>query len=130
MCWTDASSPAKAQRAKPCELDQECAPNVPPTAQARGLALHDIDGRSLPPPPLTHLQRLEAGGTHNLREVVAEVARLIADAGPIVIVSVILSFRAERQLARQPCAPGNFVGVFVDAPLDECKRRGHKAPYS
>jgi bifunctional enzyme CysN/CysC len=64
----------------------------------------------------------------NIRRV-AEVARLMADAGLIVIVSFISPFRAERELARSLMAPGEFVEVFVDTPFEECARRDPKGLY-
>jgi len=65
----------------------------------------------------------------NVRRV-AEVARLMVDAGLIVIVSLISPFRAERQLARECFAPGEFIEVFVDASLQECERRDPKGLYA
>jgi bifunctional enzyme CysN/CysC len=65
----------------------------------------------------------------NIRRV-AEVARLMADAGLIVIVSFISPFRAERQLARDLMKKGEFVEVFVDTPFEECVRRDPKGLYA
>jgi bifunctional enzyme CysN/CysC len=47
----------------------------------------------------------------------------MVDAGLIVIVSLISTFRAERQMARERFGPGEFIEVFVDAPLAEWWRR-------
>lgn len=71
----------------------------------------------------------EADRVENIRRV-AEVARLMADAGLIVIVSFISPFRAERRMARSLFAPGEFVEIFVDAPLEECERRDPKGLYA
>jgi bifunctional enzyme CysN/CysC len=65
----------------------------------------------------------------NIRRV-AEVARLMADAGLIVLVSFISPFRAERQMARELLPEGEFVEVFVDTPFDECARRDPKGLYA
>lgn len=65
----------------------------------------------------------------NIRRV-AEVARLMVDAGLIVLVSFISPFRAERDLARQLFAPGEFIEVHVDAALAECERRDTKGLYA
>jgi bifunctional enzyme CysN/CysC len=65
----------------------------------------------------------------NIRRV-AEVARLMADAGLIVLVSFISPFRAERQMARELLEEGEFVEVFVDTPFDECARRDPKGLYA
>ena len=64
----------------------------------------------------------------NIRRV-AEVARLMADAGLIVLVSFISPFRAERQMARERFEPGEFVEVFVDVPLEVAEARDVKGLY-
>nr|WP_305806153.1 sulfate adenylyltransferase subunit CysN [Stenotrophomonas sp. YIM B06876] len=64
----------------------------------------------------------------NIRRV-AEVARLMADAGLIVLVSFISPFRAERQMARERFAEGEFIEVFVDVPLAVAEARDVKGLY-
>jgi adenylyl-sulfate kinase len=64
----------------------------------------------------------------NVRRV-AEVARLMADAGLTVLVSLISPFRAERQMARSLLAPGEFVEIFVDTPLSVAEARDPKGLY-
>jgi bifunctional enzyme CysN/CysC len=64
----------------------------------------------------------------NIRRV-TEVARLMADAGLIVLVSFISPFRAERAMARARMAPGEFFEVFIDTPLAEAERRDVKGLY-
>lgn len=64
----------------------------------------------------------------NIRRVI-EVARLLADAGLIVLVSFISPFRAERQLARERLGADEFLEIFVDASLAECERRDPKGLY-
>jgi len=64
----------------------------------------------------------------NIRRV-AEVARLMVDAGLIVLVSFISPFRSERRMARELFAPGEFYEVFVDTPLAEAERRDVKGLY-
>ncbi len=64
----------------------------------------------------------------NIRRV-AEVARLMADAGLIVLVSFISPFRAERQMARERFEPGEFIEVFVDVPLEVAEARDVKGLY-
>ncbi len=64
----------------------------------------------------------------NIRRV-AEVARLMVDAGLIVLVSFISPFRAERQMARERFAPGEFVEIFVDVPLEVAESRDVKGLY-
>ncbi|WP_369915823.1 sulfate adenylyltransferase subunit CysN [Xanthomonas sp. NCPPB 3005] len=65
----------------------------------------------------------------NIRRV-AEVARLMADAGLIVLVSFISPFRAERRMARERFAEGEFVEVFVDVPLHVAEARDVKGLYA
>ncbi|WP_353646442.1 sulfate adenylyltransferase subunit CysN [Mesorhizobium sp. WSM2239] len=65
----------------------------------------------------------------NIRRV-AEVARLMVDAGLIVLVSFISPFRAERRMAREIVAEGEFVEVFVDTPFEECAARDPKGLYA
>jgi bifunctional enzyme CysN/CysC len=64
----------------------------------------------------------------NIRRV-AEVAKLMADAGLIVLVSFISPFRDERRMARELMEEGEFIEIFVDTPLDECARRDPKGLY-
>ena len=64
----------------------------------------------------------------NIRRV-AEVSRLMVDAGLIVLVSFISPFRSERRMARALFAPGEFLEVFVDTPLAEAERRDIKGLY-
>ena len=65
----------------------------------------------------------------NIRRV-AEVAKLMVDAGLIVLVSFISPFRAERDMARSLFADGEFLEVFVDTPLAEAERRDVKGLYA
>lgn len=65
----------------------------------------------------------------NIRRV-AEVARLMVDAGLIVLVAFISPFRAERRMARERFGADEFVEVFVDAPLAVCEARDVKGLYA
>jgi bifunctional enzyme CysN/CysC len=65
----------------------------------------------------------------NIRRV-AEVAKLMVDAGLIVLVSFISPFRAERRMARELFADGEFVEVFVDTPLELAEQRDVKGLYA
>ena len=70
----------------------------------------------------------EADRVENIRRV-AEVSRLMVDAGLIVLVSFISPFRAERRMARELLEPARFVEVFVDTPLTVAERRDPKGLY-
>jgi bifunctional enzyme CysN/CysC len=71
----------------------------------------------------------EADRVENVRRV-TEVARLIVDAGLVVIVSFISPYRAEREIARSRFEPEEFMEIFVDTPLEECERRDPKGLYA
>ena len=71
----------------------------------------------------------EADRAENIRRV-AEVARLMVDAGLVVLVAFISPFRAERRAARDLFADGSFLEVFVDTPIEECERRDPKGLYA
>ncbi len=64
----------------------------------------------------------------NIRRV-AEVARLMTDAGLVVLVSFISPFRAERQMARERFGEGEFIEIFVDVPLEVAESRDVKGLY-
>jgi bifunctional enzyme CysN/CysC len=70
----------------------------------------------------------DADRVENIRRV-AEVARLMTDAGLVVIVSFISPFASERRMARGLFAPGRFVEVHVDAPLEVAQQRDPKGLY-
>jgi len=70
----------------------------------------------------------EADRIENIRRV-GEVARLMTDAGLIVLTAFISPFRAERQLARAMMAEGEFIEIFVDTPLNVAEERDVKGLY-
>jgi bifunctional enzyme CysN/CysC len=70
----------------------------------------------------------DADRVENVRRV-AEVSKLMADAGLIVLVSFISPFRAERDMARGLMAEGEFYEVFVDTPLADAEKRDVKGLY-
>jgi bifunctional enzyme CysN/CysC len=69
-----------------------------------------------------------ADRVENIRRV-SEVARLMADAGLIVLVALISPFRVERRRARALMADREFLEVFVDAPLEVAEARDPKGLY-
>jgi bifunctional enzyme CysN/CysC len=70
----------------------------------------------------------EADRHENVRRVL-EVARLMVDAGLIVLVCLISPYRAERQRARALLAPGEFIEIFVDTSVAEAEKRDPKGLY-
>ena len=71
----------------------------------------------------------DADRVENIRRV-GEVAKLFVDAGAIVLCSFISPFRAERRMVRELVAAQEFIEVFVDTSLEECKRRDPKGLYA
>ncbi len=71
----------------------------------------------------------EADRVENIRRV-AEVSKLFVEAGLIVLVSFISPYRAERMLARDCVEEHEFLEIFVDTPVDECRRRDPKGLYA
>jgi bifunctional enzyme CysN/CysC len=70
----------------------------------------------------------EADRVENIRRV-GEVAKLMADAGLIVLTAFISPFRAERRMVRELMPEGEFIEVFVDTPLSEAEKRDVKGLY-
>ncbi|MFL6734073.1 MAG: sulfate adenylyltransferase subunit CysN [Sphingomicrobium sp.] len=71
----------------------------------------------------------QADRIENIRRI-GEVARLMADAGLIVLTAFISPFRAEREMVRTMLPDGEFVEIFVDTPLAEAEKRDPKGLYA
>ncbi|MEQ9812308.1 MAG: adenylyl-sulfate kinase [Azospirillaceae bacterium] len=96
---------------------------------AAGRHTYLIDGDNLRHGLNRDLGFTDADRVENIRRS-AEVARLMADAGLIVLVGLISPFRAEREMARSLLPEGDFIEVFVDTPLAICERRDPKGLYA
>ena len=96
---------------------------------AQGRHTYILDGDNLRHGLNRDLGFTQADRVENIRRV-AEVAKLMVDAGLLVLVSFISPFRAEREMARSLFGAGEFVEVFVDASLAECERRDPKGLYA
>ena len=94
---------------------------------ARGVHTALLDGDNVRHGLNKDLGFTAADRVENIRRV-AEVARLMTDAGLIVLTSFISPFRAERRLAREIAGEGEFFEIFVDTSLDEAIRRDPKGP--
>jgi bifunctional enzyme CysN/CysC len=70
----------------------------------------------------------EADRVENIRRI-GEVAKLMTEAGLIVLCSFISPFKAERLFVRELAADGEFIEIFIDAPLDVCITRDPKGLY-
>lgn len=104
-------------------------------ANALEVALHDLrvrtyllDGDNLRLGLNRDLGFSAADRVENVRRI-AEVARLMVDAGVVVICAVISPFERERQAARERIGSAHFVEVFVDTPLALCEARDAKGLY-
>ncbi|MFC3658859.1 adenylyl-sulfate kinase [Luteimonas notoginsengisoli] len=96
---------------------------------ARGCHTYLLDGDNVRHGLNRDLGFTDEDRVENMRRV-AEVAKLMTDAGLIVLVSFISPFRAERAAARALFAEGDFLEVFVDTPLAEAERRDVKGLYA
>jgi adenylyl-sulfate kinase len=96
-----------------------------------GLAAYRLDGDNLRHGLCGDLGFDVASREENVRRA-AEVARLMADAGTIVVVSLVSPYRAARARARElhRCDGLPFVEVWVSTPLEECERRDPKGLYA
>ncbi len=70
----------------------------------------------------------DADRVENIRRV-AETAKLFVDAGLLVVVTFISPFRSERRMARELVEDGEFLEVYIDTPIEECRRRDPKGLY-
>jgi len=96
--------------------------------RAMGRHTYMLDGDNVRRGLCRDLGFSEADRTENVRRV-AEVAKLMADAGLIVIASLISPYRSDRRMARELMADGEFIEVFVDAPLAVTEQRDPKGLY-
>jgi len=95
---------------------------------AMGLHTYLLDGDNVRHGLNRDLGFTEADRIENIRRI-AEVARLMVDAGLITLVSFISPFRAEREMARGLVSAEEFLEVFVDAPLAVAEHRDPKGLY-
>ena len=95
---------------------------------ARGVHTALLDGDNVRHGLNKDLGFTAADRVENIRRV-GEVAKLMTDAGLIVLCSFISPFRAERRLVRDTAAKGEFIEIFVDAPLETAIARDPKGLY-
>lgn len=94
-----------------------------------GMFVYVLDGDNIRHGLNSDLSFSPEARRENIRRI-AEVARLMVDAGLIVVVAFISPFRAERKFARSLFEAGEFIEVFVDAPLAVCEQRDIKGLYA
>jgi bifunctional enzyme CysN/CysC len=133
----DRAARAAAKRQKPCVVwftglsgagKSTIANLVESWLSMRGQHTYLLDGDNLRHGLNRDLGFSDEDRVENVRRV-AEVARLMADAGLIVLVSLISPFRAERELARAIVEHDQFIEVYVDTPLAVCEARDPKGLY-
>ena len=95
---------------------------------ARGVHTSLLDGDNVRHGLNKDLGFTAADRVENIRRV-GEVAKLMTDAGLIVLCSFISPFRAERQLVRETAADGEFIEIYVDTPLATAIQRDPKGLY-
>ena len=96
---------------------------------ARGHHTYMLDGDNVRHGLNRDLGFTDADRVENIRRI-GEVAKLMVDAGLVVLCAFISPFRAERRALRDLLQDGEFVEIFVDASLDECIRRDPKGLYA
>jgi bifunctional enzyme CysN/CysC len=96
---------------------------------ARGRHTFLLDGDNVRHGLNRDLGFTEADRIENIRRV-GEVARLMADAGLIVLTAFISPFRAERHMVRRMVPEGEFMEIFVETPLAEAEKRDVKGLYA
>ncbi|MEQ1713993.1 MAG: adenylyl-sulfate kinase, partial [Hyphomicrobium sp.] len=95
----------------------------------RGMHTMLLDGDNMRHGLNRDLGFTEADRVENIRRV-GEVAKLMLEAGLVVLCSFISPFAAERRLVREMVEPNEFVEIFVDVPIEECVRRDPKGLYA
>ena len=95
---------------------------------AQGKRTYILDGDNIRQGLNKDLGFTDADRVENIRRV-AEIAKLMMDAGLVVMTAFISPFRAEREMARELIGHDNFIEVFVDTPLEVCEQRDPKGLY-
>lgn len=94
----------------------------------RGIHTYLLDGDNVRHGLCLDLGFAPADRQENLRRV-GEVAKLMVDAGLVVLAAFVSPYQAERDAIRARFADGEFIEVFVDTPLSECEQRDPKGLY-
>jgi len=94
----------------------------------RGLKTYILDGDNVRQGLSKDLDFTEAGRTENIRRV-TEVAKLMVDAGIVVITAFISPFTNERQIARNNFQDDEFIEIYISTPLEIAEKRDKKGLY-
>lgn len=95
----------------------------------RGLRTFILDGDNIRSGLNKDLDFSEESRRENIRRI-GEVAKLMIDAGCIVLSAFISPFRQEREMVKSMVGEENYVEVFVNCPLEECEKRDVKGLYA
>ena len=95
---------------------------------ARGVHTVMLDGDNVRHALSKDLGFTEADRVENIRRI-GEVAKLMTDAGLVVLCAFISPFRAERRMVRELLPPDEFIEIFVDTPIEQCMARDAKGLY-
>lgn len=98
------------------------------TLHRHGVSTYLLDGDNVRHGLCRDLGFADDDRRENIRRV-GEVAKLMVDAGLVVLTAFISPHRAERRMVRDLLAPGQFIEVFVDTPLAVCEARDPKGLY-
>ena len=133
----DKAARARANKQKPCVLwftglsgsgKSTIADRLEQKLHATGRRTYLLDGDNVRHGLNKDLGFTDHDRVENIRRV-AEVAKLMVDAGLVVLTSFISPFRSERRMARDLMDEGEFVEIFVDTPLEICEARDPKGLY-
>jgi len=133
----DKTARARANGQKPCVLwftgfsgagKSTIADRLEQRLHALGGRTYLLDGDNVRHGLNKDLGFTDQDRVENIRRV-AEVAKLMVDAGLLTLVSFISPFRSERSMARSLMEEGEFVEIFVDTPLEICEARDPKGLY-
>ncbi|MFG1497436.1 adenylyl-sulfate kinase [Saccharospirillum sp. HFRX-1] len=98
------------------------------TLHANGVKTFLLDGDNVRHGLNKDLGMSESDRTENIRRV-GEVAKLMVDAGLIVVCAFISPYQRDRQIVRSIFAPGQFIEVYLNTPLEVCEERDPKGLY-
>ena len=93
-----------------------------------GFKTYLLDGDNIRAGLNKDLSFTDEGRVENIRRI-GEVAKLLLDAGIVVLSAFISPFEADRRQVKEIVGAGNYVEIFVDAPLDVCEQRDVKGLY-
>jgi adenylylsulfate kinase len=95
---------------------------------SRGVSAYILDGDNVRHGLNANLGFSPEDRAENIRRI-GEVAKLMNDAGVIVLTAFISPYRSDRDAVRQKLPPGEFVEVLVDCPIEVCEQRDVKGLY-